>query len=124
MMPATKAARRVRSGIVRGSGQTSVERPLEEGPHRTDARRQRQFLATDDEDRDAIEVAVLERGVGGDVHLAHEGAHTARPGPLLEKRLEVGPREVAEAAAVAGVAAQLAPPPRVVCASANVSWLL
>ena len=52
----------------------------------------------------------------------------------LERRVTRGGREQVGhpqngghddlAAAVAGVAAQLAPPPRVVCASANVSWLL
>ena len=51
MMPATKAARRVRSGIVRRSGEVSVERPLEEGSHRPDAGRERKFLVADDEDR-------------------------------------------------------------------------
>lgn len=102
MMPATKAARRVRSAIVRRSGEVSVERSLEEASHRPDARRERKFLIADDEDRDPVEVPSLQVSVAGDIHLAHLRGGATRLGALLEQRLQVDASTLAQAAARAG----------------------
>ena len=80
----------------------SVERPLEEGSHRPDAGRERKFLVADDEDRDPVEVASLQVGVAGDVHLAHQRGGATGLGALLEQRLQVDPGDVAQAAAGPG----------------------
>jgi hypothetical protein len=81
------------------SGEGAVERALEEAAHRPDACCEGQFLVADDEHRDALEMASLELGIGRDVDLADERRQAPRLGALLEQRLEIEARPIAEAAA-------------------------